>query len=139
MRMLFHDRSPDQWHANAVRTKRPSRISPTNAPAPESPGGAPSRRGRASQRIRSERDSRDARANLALLRLCALLPPMSTKVLEQKVTELAKRVEKLEKRAGARRKGGWEAIAGKAKDDDLFDEAMKLGTEWRARANVEGQ
>jgi hypothetical protein len=64
---------------------------------------------------------------------------MSTKVLEQKVTELAKRVEKLEKRAGARRKGGWEAIAGKAKDDDLFDEAMKLGTEWRARANVEGQ
>lgn len=30
-------------------------------------------------------------------------------------------------------------IVGAAKDDDLFEEAMKLGAEWRARANEEGR
>ncbi len=64
---------------------------------------------------------------------------MSTEVLEQTVTDLQRRVAELERRLTGKVRGGWEAIAGKAKDDDLFEEAMKLGAEWRARANAEGR
>ena len=61
---------------------------------------------------------------------------MSTEVLEQTVTDSQRRVAELEHRLSGRARGGWEAIAGKAKDDDLFEEAMQLGAEWRARANA---
>jgi hypothetical protein len=63
---------------------------------------------------------------------------MSTITLEQTVTDLQRRVTEIEYKLTAKARGGWEAIAGKAKDDDLFEEAMKLGAEWRARANAEG-
>ncbi len=36
-------------------------------------------------------------------------------------------------------KGGWQAIAGKAKGDRSFREAMRLGAEWREKANSEGK
>ena len=62
---------------------------------------------------------------------------MSTQMMEHEIAALKQRVEALEKKVTDRPRGGWEAIAGKAKDDDLFEEAMKLGAEWRARANAE--
>ena len=64
---------------------------------------------------------------------------MSTNVLEQQVSDLQRRVAEIEHKLADRRRGGWEAIAGKASDDDLLEEAMKLGAEWRARANAEGR
>ena len=63
---------------------------------------------------------------------------MSTQMMEHEIAALKQRVESLEKQAVNRPRGGWEVIVGKAKDDDLFEEAMKLGAEWRARANAEG-
>jgi hypothetical protein len=63
---------------------------------------------------------------------------MSTEVLEKTVTDLQRRVAEIEQRLAARPRGGWEAIAGMAKDDDLLEEAMKLGAAWRASANAEG-
>jgi hypothetical protein len=58
---------------------------------------------------------------------------MSTEVLEQTVIDLQRRVAELEQKVGGRARGGWQAIAGQAKDDDLFDQAMELGAAWRAQ------
>ncbi len=63
---------------------------------------------------------------------------MSTTTLEQTVLDLQRRVSEIEQMLTVKARGGWEAIAGKAKDDDLLEEAIKLGAEWRARANAEG-
>ena len=35
-------------------------------------------------------------------------------------------------------KGTWRDAIGFAKHDELFDEAMRLGAEWREKANREG-
>lgn len=64
---------------------------------------------------------------------------MSTTTLEQTVLDLQRRVSEIEHKLTAKARGGWEAIAGKAKDDDLLEEAIKLGAEWRAKANAEGR
>ncbi len=63
---------------------------------------------------------------------------MSTEVLEKVVNDLQRRVTELERKLADKARGGWAAIAGQAKDDDLFEEAMKLGAEWRASANAGG-
>lgn len=62
---------------------------------------------------------------------------MSTKVLEQTVTDLQRRVAEIEHKLSGKARGGWEAIAGKAKDDTHFAEAMRLGAAWRKKANRE--
>lgn len=36
-------------------------------------------------------------------------------------------------------KGSWEQLIGWEKDDETFREAMRLGAEWRAKANEEGR
>ena len=64
---------------------------------------------------------------------------MSTEMIEQKLNELAKRVEALEEKKGERKKSGWQEIVGFARHDDLLDEALRLGAEIRARANAEGR
>lgn len=64
---------------------------------------------------------------------------MSTEAIEQKLTELSARVEALEGKKTEKKKGGWQAIVGFAKDDDLLDEALRLGAEIRAKANAEGR
>ena len=64
---------------------------------------------------------------------------MSTEMIEQKLSELAQRVEALEGKRAETKKGGWQAIVGFAKDDDLLDEALRLGAEIRANANAEGR
>lgn len=63
---------------------------------------------------------------------------MSTELLEQKLVELQKRVEALEAKAKPVAKAGWREAIGFAKDDALFSEAMRLGAEWRSKANIEG-
>jgi hypothetical protein len=63
---------------------------------------------------------------------------MSTEVLEQAVNDLQRRVAELERTLAGKVRGGWAAIAGQAKDDDLFEEAMKLGAEWRTHASAGG-
>ena len=64
---------------------------------------------------------------------------MSTKMIEQELAELKQRVEKLEAKVEQKPQDVWKEIVGAAKDDNLFEEAMKLGAEWRAKANEEGR
>lgn len=64
---------------------------------------------------------------------------MSTKIMEQTLADLQRRVEKLETTSQLAAKGNWRETLGFAKDDDLFREAMKLGAEWREKANREGR
>lgn len=60
--------------------------------------------------------------------------------MEQKLSELQRRVERLELRQSQPATGGnWRDAIGFAKDDDLFREAMRLGAEWREQANKEGR
>ncbi|OYW76434.1 MAG: hypothetical protein B7Z37_08885 [Verrucomicrobia bacterium 12-59-8] len=61
---------------------------------------------------------------------------MSTKVLEKTITDLKRRVAKIEASMSTSR-GGWKKIAGAAKDDQHFAEAMRLGAKWRKQANQE--
>ena len=63
---------------------------------------------------------------------------MSSEVIEDEIAALKQRVENLERQTSTPQRGGWEAIAGKAKDDDLLEEAMRLGAQWRAQANANG-
>ena len=60
---------------------------------------------------------------------------MSTKVLQQTITDLQRRVAEIENRLG--NACGWKKIAGAAKDDRHFAEAMRLGAKWRKQANRE--
>lgn len=64
---------------------------------------------------------------------------MSTTAIEQELHELKKRVEALEQKEQIIPNAAWRGTVGFAKDDELFDEAMRLGAEWRAKANHEGQ
>lgn len=66
--------------------------------------------------------------------------PVSTEVIEQKLAELTQRVAALEAKSGVRpaAKDSWREAIGAMKDCDLFDEALRLGADWRARANVNG-
>jgi len=64
---------------------------------------------------------------------------MSTKIMEQTLADLKKRVEKLEARTKPAAKASWRDVIGFAKDDDLFREAMRLGAQWREKANKEGR
>lgn len=62
---------------------------------------------------------------------------MSTKVLEQTVTDLQRRVTVIEDKLRDRARQGWRRVAGAAKDDHHFAEAMRLGAKWRKKANHE--
>lgn len=68
---------------------------------------------------------------------------MSTKMIEQRLAELQKRVEKLEAAkipSNERRlRDRWKEAFGAMKDCELFEEAMKLGGKWRAKANRVGR
>ena len=61
---------------------------------------------------------------------------MSTKVLEQTITDLQRRVAEIEARLSKPREG-WKKIVGAARDDHHFSEAMRLGAKWRRQANRE--
>ena len=68
---------------------------------------------------------------------------MSTKRIEQQLADLQKRVEKLETATAQsderKPRDRWQEAFGAMKDCEHFEEAMKLGAEWRAKANREGR
>ncbi len=65
---------------------------------------------------------------------------MSTEAIQQKLTDLEKRMVALEALAGQRQsKGAWREVIGWEEDDALFREAVQLGAEWREKANAEGR
>jgi len=61
---------------------------------------------------------------------------MSTKLIEQQLADLQKRVAVLETQRKPR--GSWQDLIGWTKEDHLFREAAKLGAAWRAKANRRG-
>lgn len=61
---------------------------------------------------------------------------MSSKVIEKTITDLKRRVAKIEASMNESR-AGWKKIVGAAKDDRYFAEAMRLGAKWRKQANQE--
>ena len=64
---------------------------------------------------------------------------LSTSAIEQELYELKKRVEALEQKEKIIPSAAWRKTVGFAKDDELSDEAMRLGAEWQAKAYHEGQ
>lgn len=60
---------------------------------------------------------------------------MSTQVLQQTITDLQRRVADIESKLN--KPQGWKKIAGAAKNDTHFAEAMRLGAKWRKQANRE--
>ena len=60
-------------------------------------------------------------------------PLMSTETIEQKLTELTNRVERLEGKVKPVAKPNWREAIGTAKGDELDREAARLGAEWRAK------
>lgn len=62
--------------------------------------------------------------------------PTITELVEKSLADLNRRVAEIEEKLGEREPGGWRAVAGKAEGDDLFEEAIRLGAEWRAKANA---
>lgn len=62
---------------------------------------------------------------------------MSTKVLEQTVNDLQRRVTETEGRITGKAGDGWRRIVGASKNDQHFAEAMVLGAKWRKKANRE--
>ena len=61
---------------------------------------------------------------------------MITELVEQNLANLNRRVAEIEEKLGQRDPVGWRAVAGQAEDDDLLEEAIRLGAEWRAKANA---
>ena len=56
---------------------------------------------------------------------------MNTEAIEQKLTELTERVERLEKKVRPVAKATWREVIGTMPDDDATREAARLGEEWR--------
>ena len=61
---------------------------------------------------------------------------MSTELIERKLNELTRRVERLETKERPVAKPAWREAFGAMKDDPLLREAARLGAQWRARENV---
>lgn len=63
---------------------------------------------------------------------------MAAETLEDRLTTLETRFDTLQRQfeekfmqSSARQKRGWQAIVGTFVDDPLYEEAMRLGREWR--------
>lgn len=54
--------------------------------------------------------------------------------LDQRIKTLEQRVAALEKPSRNGKQAGWLKRAGWAKDDALYDEAMRLGAAWRRKS-----
>ena len=64
---------------------------------------------------------------------------MSSKVLERQLADLQQRVAHLETQMKRQQKGAWRQLVAWEKDDKLFREAVRLGAEWRKKANARGK
>ena len=60
---------------------------------------------------------------------------MSTKLIEQYLTDLQRRVASLEAAVKPRPRDAWKKIIGSSKEQPLDREAARLGAEWRAKEN----
>ena len=60
---------------------------------------------------------------------------MSTKLIEQHLTDLQRRVASLEAAVRPRPRDAWKQIIGISKRQPLDREAARLGAEWRAKEN----
>jgi hypothetical protein len=60
---------------------------------------------------------------------------VSTKVIEQQLADLQKRVSKLEERNYRKARSAWRQIIGATKGHKLDREAADLGAQWRAKEN----
>jgi hypothetical protein len=60
---------------------------------------------------------------------------MSTKVIEQELADLKKRLDLLEKPEAQKPKKAWRRAFGAMKGDPLLREAAHLGAEWRKHEN----
>ena len=65
--------------------------------------------------------------------------PMSTKVIEQQLTDLQKRVAGLEAAVRRGPREGWKQIIGISKGQALDREAARLGAKWRMKENNRGK
>jgi hypothetical protein len=64
---------------------------------------------------------------------------MSMELMAQEITALKQRMDKMEVKMNLAPRGAWRELIGSQKDDALFREAVRLGAEWRAKANAEGR
>ena len=60
---------------------------------------------------------------------------MSTKMIEQELAEVKKRLAKLEAQVARKPSQAWREIIGTLEPDDLSREAARLGAEYRAKQN----
>jgi hypothetical protein len=56
---------------------------------------------------------------------------MATSKLEERVAALEMEVERLKAQVGKTPKRGWRAIVGTFANDPIYEEAMRLGKQWR--------
>lgn len=63
------------------------------------------------------------------------LRDVSTKMIEQELSEVKKRLAKLEAHVARKPSQGWRAIIGTSEGDALDREAARLGAEYRATEN----
>ncbi|HWY75602.1 MAG TPA: hypothetical protein VN281_08290 [Verrucomicrobiae bacterium] len=61
---------------------------------------------------------------------------MSTKLIEQKLADLQRRVTKLEGGVRGKPRGAWKEIIGVSKGQSLDQEAARLGAQWRSKENT---
>jgi hypothetical protein len=65
---------------------------------------------------------------------------MPSKTIEQRVTELEAKVERLNwQREANVAQPWWQRIRGRFKDDPHYVEAMRLGREWRESENTDNK
>lgn len=64
---------------------------------------------------------------------------MNMELVESEIAALKERVDKLEAKTKPVAKQTWREAVGAMKDCDLLDEAVRLGAQWREKANSEGR
>ena len=64
---------------------------------------------------------------------------MSIELMEREIAELKQRMDQLEATTQPGAKTTWREAVGAMKGCDLLDEAVRLGAQWREKANTEGR
>lgn len=64
---------------------------------------------------------------------------MSSKDLEKRLTALEKEVADLKEKLGEKKTPWWKAIVGQFENDPYYEEAMKLGRQYRESTRPKGK
>ncbi len=64
---------------------------------------------------------------------------MSLEAVEHEIADLKLRMATIEAKVSPPSRQRWQEAVGMMKDCDLLDEALRLGAEWRKKANDEGR